>query len=288
MRRETWSILVLLAGAGVMLGVQLGRVSGADEGSAMPIAAPETVGAMRLAVDVAQEVKPCIEWAVDQATEEAVPDASGQGFEARLEGKVRVVANGEGHKALCFDGTGDNEYWRTQKQNCGLSIAKRMDRGFKELSVEAWVRKEAAGWMPVVYRGSWDETWGFGLYMEWSSGKAVFGHYDHTGHKSGVQSESVVQDGKWHHVVGVMEPKDEGSYVYRIFVDGKLDAEQIGTWGVAEAPADSGILMIAYPNSSGSDNPYKGEIGGVAIFDVALTPATVKARYEAQRPAVAP
>jgi hypothetical protein len=119
--------------------------------------------------------------------------------------------------------------------------------------------------------------------MEWSSGKAVFGHYDSSGHRSWVQSETVVQDGQWHYIVGTMQPAAGGGYLYRIYVDGKLDAEQVGSWAVEEAPAEGGILKIAYPNSTGGDTPFRGALDAIAIFDVALTPAQVKTRFEATR-----
>jgi hypothetical protein len=80
-----------------------------------------------------------------------------------------------------------------------------------------------------------------------------------------------------------MEPAGGCGYIYRIYVDGKLDADQVGLWAVDEAPAGSGILKIAYPNASGADNPFKGALDGIAIYDVALTPAQVKARFEATR-----
>ena len=162
-----------------------------------------------------------------------------------------------------------------------MSIEKRLPRAFAALSVEAWLRKESAGWMSVIYRDLWDEPSGFGLYTEWSAGKAVFGHYGNT---SGVQSEHVVQDGQWHHVVGTMGPTGDGNYRYRIYVDGELDGEQTGSWSVPEAPPEGGILMIGYPNKTGAEQPYKGDVGRVTIFDVELTAAKVKARFEAQRP----
>jgi len=45
----------------------------------------------------------------------------------------------------------------------------------------------------------------------------------------------------------------------------------------------TGILKIAYPNASGADSPFQGALDGIAIYDVALTPAQVKARFEATR-----
>ena len=41
--------------------------------------------------------------------------------------------------------------------------------------------------------------------------------------------------------------------------------------------------MTAYPNSSGADHPYQGALDGIAIYNVALTPGEVKARFEAGR-----
>ena len=155
--------------------------------------------------------------------------------------------------------------------------------GFHSLSIEAWIRKDPSGWMPIVYRDLWDNPSGFGLYMEWTSGKAVFGHYDSIGHHSQVQSETVVQDGTWHHVVGTMEPAVGGGYLYRIYIDGNLDTEQVGLWAVDEAPAGSGILKIAYPNASGADNALNGAVDGIAIYDVALTAAQVQARFQTTR-----
>ena len=80
-----------------------------------------------------------------------------------------------------------------------------------------------------------------------------------------------------------MEPAGGCGYIYRIYVDGKLDADQVGLWAVDEAPAGSGILKIAYPNASGADNPFQGSLDGIAIYDVALTAGQVKARFQATR-----
>lgn len=227
--------------------------------------------------------KPIAAWFFANTDGNFVPDASGHGYDAFIYGQPQLEPRWHGNVALAFDGSGDNAFWGGGAQDCGLGITNRMNRAFTQLSVEAWIRKQPAWWMPVVYRDKWDDPSGFGLYTEWSSGKAVFGHYDSIGHHSVVQSVTVVQDGQWHYVVGTMEPAAAGGYLYRIYVDGKLDAEQVGLWAVEEAPADAGFLKIAYPNSSGADNPFAGALDGISIFDVALTPAEVKARFESNR-----
>jgi hypothetical protein len=227
--------------------------------------------------------KPIAAWSFAQTDGNFVPDASRHGYDATIFGQPVLEPRWGKYVALAFDGSGDNSFWGGGVQNCGLGVSKPMNQAFTQLSVEAWVRKDPAGWMPIVYRDLWDNPFGFGLYTEWSSGKVVFGHYDSIGHHSQVQSESVVQDGQWHHIVGTLEPAVGCGYLYRIYVDGKLDADQVGLWAVEEAPTGSGILKIAYPNASGADNPLRGAVDGIAIYDVALTPAQVKARFEATR-----
>jgi hypothetical protein len=227
--------------------------------------------------------KPIAAWSFAQANGNFVPDASGHGYDAFIYGQTVLEPRWGKFIALEFDGSGDNSFWQGGAQNCGLGVSKLLTQSFTHLSIEAWVRKNPTGWMPIVYRDLWDSPSGFGLYTEWSSGKVVFGHYDSTGNRSQVQSETVIQDGQWHHVVGTMEPAGGCGYIYRIYVDGQLDADQVGLLAVDQAPAGSGILKIAYPNASGADNPFQGALDGIAIYDVALSPAQVKNRFEATR-----
>ena len=227
--------------------------------------------------------KAIAEWSFAQTDGTFVPDASGHGYDATVYGQPTLEPRWGKFVALNFDGTGDNSFWSGGAQNCGLGVSKPLTQAFTQLSIEAWVRKNPGPWMPVVYRDLWDNPSGFGLYMEWSAGKAVFGHYDLTGNHSQVQSQSVVQDGQWHHIVGTMEPAGGCGYIYRIYIDGKLDADQVGSLAVEEAPAGSGILKIAYPNASGADNPFQGAMDGILIYDFALTPAQVKNRFDATR-----
>jgi hypothetical protein len=222
-------------------------------------------------------------WSFAQTAGNVVPDASRHGYDAIIYGQPVLEPRWGKYVDLAFDGTGDNSFWQGGAQNCGLGVSKPMTQAFTQLSIEAWVRKTPAWWMPIVYRDLWDNPSGFGLYTEWSAGKVVFGHYDSTGNHSQVQSETVIQDGQWHHVVGTMEPAGIGAYIYRIYIDGKLDADQVGSLAVDEAPAGSGILKIAYPNASGADGVFQGALDGIAIYDVALSPGQVKARFEATR-----
>ena len=152
------------------------------------------------------------EWIFAQKDGDIVPDASKHGFDAHVCGHPRLVAGPGDSQALEFGGNdaesvpgASNGFWSGGRQDYGLSIGKRLDREFKALSVEAWVRKSPGWWMPVVYRDLWNSPSGFGLYAEWSSGRMAFGHYDDSGNSSEVFSKATVQDGQWHHVQAVCD-----------------------------------------------------------------------------------
>lgn len=223
--------------------------------------------------------QPIAAWSFDQINADRVLDLTGNGFDALLHPGVAFTTGPDGGPALEFDGTGNNWAWFGQPQANGLSIARRLNDAFQQLSIEAWIRKQPGPWMSIVYRDLWDSPSGFGLVADWQAGRVFFGHYDQSGHKSYAVSQTVVQDGSWHHIVGTMQPAQDG-YLYRIYVDGKLDAEQVGQWGIEAAPENGGILKIAYPNASGADYPYCGALAHVAIYDKALPSGQVQARYQ--------
>ena len=103
-----------------------------------------------------------------------------------------------------------------------------------------------------------------------------------------------VQDGRWHHVVGTMQavaPRAGGSqrpgqsYLYRIYVDGQLDAEQTGTLGCGGSTTrEGGILKIAYPELVGGRNGLTKALWIASPSLMSLSHrAQVKARFEAGR-----
>src|SRR5208283_1931653 len=108
--------------------------------------------AARAAASVPNESGLLIAWTVGRTAGDLVPDVTGHGYDARIHGQPRLAPTWGGQPALEFDGSGDNAFWRDHTQNCGLSVDKRLGRAFTELSVEAWVRKNPANWMPIIYR----------------------------------------------------------------------------------------------------------------------------------------
>ncbi len=221
--------------------------------------------------------QPIAAWSFEKIHQDVVPDVSGNGFDAVLHGGTTVTTGPLGGQALEFDGTGNYQAWWGQPQLNGLSIEKRLTDSFQEISIEAWICKQPGPWMSICYRDMWNDLSGFGLVADWEKGKIFFGHYDPYQHSYAV-SETTVQDGTWHHIVGTMQPT-EGGYLYQMYVDGKLDGQQVGAMGITATGENGGVLKIAYPNASGADNPYRGALDGIAIYGQALTPEQVAHRY---------
>src|ERR1051325_7040228 len=113
--------------------------------------------------------KPIAAWSFAQTAGNLVPDESRHGYDAVIYGQPILEPRWGKYAGLTFDGSGDNSFWQGGAQNWGLGVRKPMTQAFTRLSIEAWVRKDPAWWMPIVYRDLWDNPSGFGLYTEWSS-----------------------------------------------------------------------------------------------------------------------
>ncbi len=94
-----------------------------------------------------------------------------------------------------------------------------------------------------------------------------FGHVD--------ISESLVNDGEWHHIVATVETLP--SKVLRIYVD----AYQVGNSVAWASTGGTGAKLEIGGNEDASGEHWDGSIDEVAIYDYTLTPAQVEAHYDA-------
>jgi hypothetical protein len=141
---------------------------------------------------------------------------------------------------------------------------------YNGITIACWVRHSRSTWQTVVERSVWNRSDGIGLCMDNNGSGVDFGHY---GRGDYVRSKTDVQDGQWHHIAGTMS-KSGGNYIYRIYVDGKLDNSITNSMGL---PATSGAWAIGARSNGGW--PYKGLIGDVRIFDRALSPSEIRKIY---------
>jgi hypothetical protein len=188
-------------------------------------------------------------------------DASGNGIVGAVAATVVRGAPGAVGNAMMFDGTG------------GILLQSPITQGFSAMSLEAWIDKQSAPWQTIVQREIWDNDDGFGLYADYSTRVADFGHYN--GPRA--DGTSFVQDGQWHHLVGTIEDLGGGQYSYKIYVDGVVETESTGMRSVA--PSTIGDVRIAEQTGTWR---FIGAIDEVALYDHALTAERIAAHFAAR------
>lgn len=89
-----------------------------------------------------------------------------------------------------------------------------------------------------------------------------------------------IDDGEWHHVVGTF---DGATGTMRVYIDGYLDAEQVnpawtvfGTGLVRYTFIGSGSEATEFNGVATPQDSVHGDIDGVGIYDIALTPQDVQ------------
>ncbi|MCB9246012.1 MAG: T9SS type A sorting domain-containing protein [Flavobacteriales bacterium] len=163
--------------------------------------------------------------------------------------------------ALNFDGSDD----------CVLTNTPAIT-GNKPRTVEAWIRttvnaNPSAGGKQKVLVDMGDMNTGgrftFNLLYSNAIRLEVGG--------SGLNGRKAVNDGKWHHVAGVYDPK--ASLNFSLYVDGKLDtAGNIPT--TVNTNATNDVIIGKRNDNTGY---YEGDIDEVRIFDYARTDSAIRA-----------
>ena len=191
-------------------------------------------------------------WKLDDGSGNTAADSSGNNRNGTLAGDVSWV-DGITGGALEFDGDGDY-----------VDIGKDTSFDIKnQITVSAWIKVNAfdKDWQTIIAKGdrSWrlqrnqgENTLEFacsGLVVPGSDWGPVYGNMD-------------VNDGHWHHVVGIYD--QEKIYLY---IDGSLDASATasGTICVNEEPVYIG------ENSQMQNRFWNGLIDDVRIYNYALS-----------------
>jgi hypothetical protein len=197
-------------------------------------------------------------WKLDDGSGITAADSSGNNRNGTLMGDVSWI-DGITNGALAFDGDGDY-----------VDIGR--DSGFdikNQITVSAWIKVGAfdKDWQTIIAKGdrSWrlqrnrgENTLEFacsGLVVPGSGWGPVYGNIG-------------VNDGYWHHVVGVYD--QEKIYLY---IDGSLDASATasGTIRVNEEPVYIG------ENSQMTNRFWNGMIDDVRVYNYALSAEEISA-----------
>ncbi|MHC4106319.1 MAG: LamG domain-containing protein [Planctomycetota bacterium] len=191
-------------------------------------------------------------WKLDEGSDNTVADSSGNNRNGTLVGDVSWV-DGITGGALTFDGDGDY-----------VDMAKDPAFDIKnQITVSAWVKVHAfdKDWQTIITKG--DRAWR--LQRNWNKNTLEFacsGLVVPGSDWGPVYGNTDVNDGHWHHIVGVYDQQN----IY-LYVDGNLDASATasGTIRINEEPVYIG------ENSQMPNRFWNGLIDDVRIYNYALS-----------------
>ncbi len=198
-------------------------------------------------------------YALDDGAGTTAVDVSGNGYDANVSGNP-VWSSGKLDGGLDFDGAGDN-------LNAGFAPAIVGTGGF---TVAAWVRTSATSNQVIVQQRSPQQFNGEYQLHVTPSGQVRFWTFGGYSHGPFVVSGERVNDGIWHHVVGVRE--DDGTS--KIYIDGSLDATGTGP----PRPLQP-ITVYIGADMRGATNYFNGSLDEVRIYDRALAAGEVDDLY---------
>lgn len=202
-------------------------------------------------------------WTFDESAGSVAADSSGNGNEGTLQGNpVWQPSGGKSKGALLFDGDGD--YVRVGNKPI-FDIAG-------EITIAAWIKVNRfdKDWQAIVTKG--DSAWRLQRNQNKDSlefactGLKIPGNSPY----GGLYGQKGINDGQWHHAVGVYD----GNKMY-LYVDGVLDTSQAASGGI---DTNDQPVYIG-ENSEMANRFWNGLIDDVRIYNYALDESQVKALY---------
>ena len=131
-----------------------------------------------------------------------------------------------------------------------------------DITLSIWVRTDNLVEMKALAKWSDSPAQFSYLISILADGTAQFATF--TGGTDLVAGTTDLDDGEWHHIVGTYDGSD-----IRIYVDG-VEENSTGASGSIDTSTVP-LRLGAGSGDAGSENPFDGELGHCAIWDVALT-----------------
>ena len=215
----------------------------------------------------AEYVQPLVAWwKCEMSDGQQIRDFSGNGLHGKLVGDANIVFDSDRGYALRLDGQKD---W----VDCGSDI--RFNLG-DQATICAWIKVTEFD-KPhqfVIAKGAW--TWRMQRNGRTDTinvacnGLTVLGDW-----KDAIIGTKKVNDGQWHHVVGVYD----GVRVYQ-YIDAELDA-LARAWGRIDI--NSHAVYIG-ANSENDSYEWNGLIDDVRIYNYALSEGEIRSLYGDKEP----
>jgi len=194
-------------------------------------------------------------WSFDEGSGTTAYDSAGNN-DGAIYGATWTTGQVGG--ALEFDGFDDYV-------SCGSGPAIT---GTVPFTVSAWVKRGIVGRGSIVAQRSASTNGMYQLHAR-ADGRAQLQIYN-GGYGCVVQSDAMVCDGLWHHVVGIRTNSTDGE----IYVDGSLSGTDSGP---ARSLSNFPVLIGGWDFTSG--HTWTGEIDEVMIFNRALSAEEVEQLY---------
>ncbi len=148
-------------------------------------------------------------------------------------------------------------------------------------TVEAWIKRtgptttnsDGSIWKFIVRKGTYNT---FGLFYDPTSGKVYSNMYNGSAWKSST-SQSVLDVGQWHHIVGVYESNDSGTL--KLFFDGALENTTTGV-GTPSTNTDP-LSIIGTSNISSVSTYWPAILDSTRIYSRALGGDEILSNYQA-------
>jgi hypothetical protein len=204
-------------------------------------------------------------WKLDEAEGTKVADNSGGRHDGVIQGSPQwQPTGGRIGGALEFDGKDDF-----------VQIADPAPFNVTdEVTVAAWIKVRAfdRGWQTIVAKG--DYAWRFARDRQRNTLQFAAGKFEEN---RTVRGDIAVDDGKWHHVVGVATPEK-----ISLYIDGVLD-QTVTVPGKMQVD-DTPVFIGENSDPTCRDRYWNGWIDELAVFTYALNDAEVKALYADKAP----
>jgi len=189
-------------------------------------------------------------WTFDDGSGTAAADRSGNGYNGKVNKATWVAGKFGG--AVGLNGTDAN-----------VEVAHGAKLSVTNFSVMAWVNVPAktGNWQTIMTQNTDGPIRNYGIFINNAAGQV---HYSFTSGKAwqSYDAKMNVIDGAWHHIAATYDGAK-----FRLYVDGKLDAETDN-----KTKPDTATTVITIGSWVGGGF-LKGSIDEVALYDNALTAA---------------
>jgi hypothetical protein len=210
-------------------------------------------------------------WMFNDGDENIFVDSAGPNDASCSSSQCPAAAEGISAGSLSFDGIDDR---LVVPHHPTLAWGS-----WNSFSVEAWVNLDESCTNNIVFMGKPKDpdnpaSWWLGCTN--GANTAAFYVRDSGGTSAVVQGQKPINDGKWHHIVGVRD-QQEGSL--KLYLDGRLEAEQGVVYGGHFANHQA--LTIG---SLGSEYFARVTLDEVAVYTSVMPESVIATHYYLARP----